>query len=359
MPLSIGYFIRKNWFPPRAGSAIHAYQIATRLTARGHRLSAVFRDYCDPQVTCYKPAHLPHFLKNIDLIYIRIFGGWELGKFTLLKLLKFRSCPVVWEINGPVEEQRLIGLSRRQVARLDHERRLLARWVDACICNTQVVADHAAERWGTRNNYVVPNGSDPELFHPGQRDDRTYPELEGRFKIVWAGTPRYPWHGLPLLFDVARRMETSDPDTVFILIGNRHFLDRNGSTPKNVHLVDEQLYFDMPRYLASADLGLCLYERHDLGVEFYRSPLKLFDYMSSGLPVVVTSETEIRKIVRNGESGLLVDNDADEIVRAIRQIKNDADSRYRLGQAARQEILRYYNWNRVADQTEAILRSLC
>jgi hypothetical protein len=35
------------------------------------------------------------------------------------------------------------------------------------------------------------------------------------------------------------------------------------------------------------------------------------------------------------------------------------DSRYRLGQAARQEILRYYNWNRVADQTEAILRSLC
>jgi glycosyltransferase involved in cell wall biosynthesis len=81
--------------------------------------------------------------------------------------------------------------------------------------------------------------------------------------------------------------------------------------------------------------------------------------MASGLPVVVTSETEIRKIVRNGETGLLVDNDADEIVRAIRQVKNDADSRYRLGHAARQEILHYYNWNRVADQTEAILRSVC
>lgn len=357
--MNVGYFIHKNWYPPRAGSGVHAYQVATHLMERGHTLSTVFTDVRDPRVERYRRRQLPSFLRAIDAIYIRIFGGAQTGKYGLLKLLRRRRCPVVWEVNAPLEEQLLTGKSHRDVEALHRRRRLLAPTMDGCICVSQTLADYAERTWGSKHNFVIPSGSDPDVFTPQARSGDAYPELTDRFKVVWAGTPQFRWHGVSQILAAARRMEAADPDVAFILIGKlRHFRPYE-PLPSNVRLVDEQPYLEMPRLLASADVGLCLYEALDIGVDFYRSPLKLFDSMSSGLVTIVTSERETRKIIRHGENGLLMDEgDTGQLVAMIREVKRDTAWAASMGKQSRADVEGYYNWGRVARDTEAALRSL-
>jgi glycosyltransferase involved in cell wall biosynthesis len=356
--MNIGYFVPWNWYPPRAGASVHIFQVASQLGARGHRLSTIFSDQRDPQVACYRPSQLPAFLRQVDLIYIRMLRGWRMGKFTLLKLAKAGRCPVVWEINAPLEEQLLDGKSQRSVAWMHHQTRLLSGMVDACICNSQANADYAAERWGIKRNVVIRLGSDPGLFDPRKRDPRLYEALGSGFKVVWAGTASLGSQCLPLILQVAERMQAIDPATSFVLIGGKGAKRRDHPLPANVTWLDGMPYFDLPPFLASADLGLCFYRPPGHGMSFYRSPLKVFDYMASGLPVVATDEEEMRPIVRHGHNGLLVQNDVDAIVDAIRKIKDGDGWRERMGRAGREDVVRHYNWQRVAEETEAVFHGV-
>ena len=358
-PITIGYFQHNDWHPPKAGSRIHAYQVAAQLSRLGHNLQSVFLRYSDPRVENFRRRRLFSFMRKLDLVYIRPHPTAKRPEIlTLMKFLRFRQVPVVWEINAPLEEFSLIGYDDRAVERFVRSQRFLARFVDACICNTEALAEYSRNTLGVLKNFVVPLGSDPEMFSPCRRDNSIYPGNERRFKVVWAGTPRFPWHGVERIFEVARRVYELDPEILFVLIGTRSPLEKCASEVPNVLLVDEMSYLDIPPYIASADVGLCIYEHEGLSTEFYRSPLKLFDYMASGLGVVAPAWGQIREIVRHRKRGLLVQNGVEEYVDAILYLKNNRERLREFGIAARREIERYYNWQRVGEDTERILLDL-
>ncbi|MGA8259102.1 MAG: glycosyltransferase [Arenicellales bacterium] len=351
--MNIGYFIRKDWFPPKAGSTIHAYQVATKLMERGHEISTIFCGAGGPGVHAYSKSQLLGFLRDVDVLYVR--HAWDTAKMTLLKALTGGATPVVWEVNAPLEERRLFGVTPGQFARLQYYRRRLAPLVDACICNTRTLADYVGNRWGIRRSLVVPLGSDPELFSPRTGLDDSLRPYAGRFKVVWAGTPKYVWQAVEDIVEVARRMATLDPEVVFILIGNLAHLRALAPPSSNVVLVEQKNYIEVPAFLRAGDVGLCLYRDDGLGLPFYRSPLKLFDYMACGMVPIVSDNEETRRVVRHGENGVLVNGDVQEVVDWILQLKRDPGGRRAMCRAAREDVEQYYNWGRVADDTEQIL----
>ena len=92
----------------------------------------------------------------------------------------------------------------------------------------------------------------------------------------------------------------------------------------NVIILGPKEYLSLPPYLASADLGLCFYYDEELGVKFYRSPLKLFDYMASGLPVIASKVGQIAEVIKDQHNGILIENNnIDEIVKNILFFKNN------------------------------------
>lgn len=114
----------------------------------------------------------------------------------------------------------------------------------------------------------------------------------------------------------------------------------------------------MPAYLASADAGLCIYHNYGWEGKFYFSPLKLFDYMACGLPVIATDAGQISDVIRHNQNGLLVDNSIDQIINNILFLKNGPDKAKQIGLEARKNILNYYNWQRVGEETEQAFKSL-
>jgi glycosyltransferase involved in cell wall biosynthesis len=82
--------------------------------------------------------------------------------------------------------------------------------------------------------------------------------------------------------------------------------------------------------------------RAQRGQEIAASPLKLFETMACGLPVVASDLPAIRDVVRDGENGLLfAQGDAGALAAALRRLRDDPGLRARLGERGRRDVQRY------------------
>lgn len=358
--MNIGFLFNNKIYPPKAGGSVHAYQFVKNLTQRGHQISTWYsKTFSWGYLKAYRKREVIPFIRDIDLLYIRIHGKFSYEIFTLLKLLRFGRIPVVWEINAPLEEGLMAGRSRIKIKFFNMLRRLLARLVSAAVCTCDELIDYAKKDLGITQVKTIANGSDIELFSPDKRKENTYPNHQGKFKVVWAGTTYFKWHGVEKIYEIAKAVYEKDKDIVFVIVGHKiddkMMLSKNG----NILFLGPKEYLDMPSYLASADVGLCLYYEEEFGSKFYRSPLKLFDYMASGIPVVATKIGQIAEVVKDGQSGFLIEkNDIGDVVEKILFLKNNPKTAKDMGKKGREAVENYYNWQRVGEETEAVFKQL-
>ena len=105
------------------------------------------------------------------------------------------------------------------------------------------------------------------------------------------------------------------------------------------------------------DVALAPYSRPDH--DFYFSPLKLFEYMACGVPVVAARLGQIEEVVRDGETGLLYPPGQQEaLLAACERLLTDPDLRRRLGWVAAKEIRNHYTWDRNSERVVELARHL-
>jgi len=111
----------------------------------------------------------------------------------------------------------------------------------------------------------------------------------------------------------------------------------------------------MPAALAGADIGVAPFDlgaHAPLSLGFYWSPLKMFEYMAAGLPVVAPAVDRIPSLVADGREGILYDparlrqgsgGQAEGLADALLTLTDPA-LRKSLGAAARERAVREYSW---------------
>ena len=109
------------------------------------------------------------------------------------------------------------------------------------------------------------------------------------------------------------------------------------------------LSHDLPNDLRSADALLYLSRTEGLG-----SALLLA--MSLGVPVIASAVGGIPEVVTDGETGLLVENQVDDIVSALRHLQQEADLRIRMADAALERVRTDFARDRMADLTMQVYR---
>lgn len=78
---------------------------------------------------------------------------------------------------------------------------------------------------------------------------------------------------------------------------------------------------------------------------WYASPVKLFEYMASGRPLVATRLPAVEEVVEDGEHALLVPpGDVPALSAALLRLRNDAALRQRLAANARARVMADYTW---------------
>lgn len=101
---------------------------------------------------------------------------------------------------------------------------------------------------------------------------------------------------------------------------------------------------EVRRYLAEADCGSLLYHPTPY-TEYVTHPVKLFEYMAWGLPVICSNLPNMSRFVRDGEYGLVVDpRDPADIAAAITRLARDPSLAARFSANGRRAFLERHHW---------------
>ena len=135
-------------------------------------------------------------------------------------------------------------------------------------------------------------GADTERFRPGATGRVPFARGDGDVIAVFSGAFR-AWHGAIHLVEAIRRLRArgrNDIRAVFIGDGPELPRVRHAAAGLDgITLIGAVPHADVPAILASADIGVAPFDvaaHPSLAHEFHWSPLKIFEYMASGLPVV-------------------------------------------------------------------------
>jgi glycosyltransferase involved in cell wall biosynthesis len=273
--------------------------------------------------------------------------------------------PLLVELNAPLAmEQATYRASALHELATESERWTLTR-ADAVLVVSGELREYALGLGVEPDRvHVIPNGVDLELFHPGpteQEPPHCWGLRDGPV-LGFVGSLR-PWHGVEVLPELLEQLLPSHPRVQLMIVGDgplRQMLEsevRARGLSSSVIFTGALAQQEVASLVRHFDVALAPYPL--LEHAFYFSPLKLFEYMASGVAVAAPSLGQIAEILRHRETGLLYPpGDTDALVQACQQLLEDPDLRTRLGSAAAEDVRERYAWGRNAERVMAIASSL-
>lgn len=173
----------------------------------------------------------------------------------------------------------------------------------------------------------LPNGVRFDLFQNAPRDmPAIYRDLK-RPLAVYVGAME-DWFDVGLLNKAARAL----PDMSFVMIGDASRL-RFDPLP-NIHCIGRVQHADLPAYLWNADVGIIPFDvKNHAALVNSINPLKLYEYMACGLPVVSVSWEELRRIA----SPATLAGTAEDFIAALRNTTVSEDRERLIAYAGAQD----------------------
>ena len=234
-----------------------------------------------------------------------------------------------------------------------HERELVAH-AHQVIATSDVIAEEL-RRVGAAGPVVVPNGADYDAY----AIDPSGPEPADLASIA---RPRVGYIGklsrkvdLPLV----ARLATAHPQWQFVFVGSNDKLDAESAAGvaltrplPNVHFLGFKPHTELPQYACRMDVNVICHRTDDNLWTKGTFPLKLFEYLAAGPPVVSSDIPSVRPygdvvaIASSAEAW-------DSAICAMLQGGPDAGNK-----AARRAVARRNTWDHRVEQIEGLLTPL-
>jgi len=154
---------------------------------------------------------------------------------------------------------------------------------------TSLILKKKIEQQKKENVFYLSNGVNFNFFQQADRNlPKEYKNVEGK-KVVYIGAIDY-WFDVELLSFLAKKLDGVN----FFLVGSpRINLNQIKDLP-NIHILGRKSFEELPKYLWNADVGIIPFKREPV-VETV-SPIKLYEYMACGLPVISIEWEELKVI---------------------------------------------------------------
>lgn len=282
-----------------------------------------------------------------DLLYER----YSLWSFAGMEFAEEQGIPGVLEVNSPLVEEQSSYRTLIDEKSANRVAKSCFRKATVVCAVSDEVGDFVERVIGTADTIrVLPNGVDPSRFPEYCRKGRAYGTP---FNVGFVGSLK-PWHGVDRLISAFSRVHRKYRASRLLLVGD-------GPERKNI---EEQLASlglsgvatlygavdpaEIPGLLAEMDVGVAPYPEID---GFYFSPMKVYEYMAAGLPVVASEVGQLRQLIVDEVDGLLCPpGDSAALEEALLCLQRDPSLRLRLGNAARAKVIGAYTWTGVASR---------
>ncbi len=199
---------------------------------------------------------------------------------------------------------------------------------------------------------TLPNAADPERFRAdlSGRAVRERYGLDGARVVGFSGA-FFPWHGVHLLIDVLPGLLRRVPETSVLLVGDgpeRRVLEeqvRRAGLSERVRFTGRVGHDELPAHVAAFDVAVMPDSNE------YGSPMKIYEYMAMGKPVVGPRLGPLEDGIKDGETGILFERlDASALESALATLLGDESRRRLMGRRAREHVLASHTWTRNAER---------
>ena len=185
---------------------------------------------------------------------------------------------------------------------------------------------------------MIPNACDLDLFYPERKSD-VWSDLAGDMVCVFAGAHGRA-NGLDAVLNTAKYLsEHNEAGISIVLIGDGREKQRLMQRAEdeglhNCHFLDLMPKEQLATYLASADVGLQILENIP-AFYFGTSPNKFFDYLASGLPVIVNYPGWLEELINQYQCGIAVEPDNPRVfAEALIRLRDNPGLRKQMGAQA-------------------------
>lgn len=293
-------------------------------------------------------------LFRFDCVYIRS----HFAAFPTTLIAKFLGKPVILEVNGPYEDlfiawpwtnklrRFFIFLMKSQFSRADHlivVTQGLEKWIKDQAIRTPVK--------------VITNGVNTTLFNPEAQPFGL--DLSKPYIFFWGALAS--WQGIDTLL-AATQCDSWPEQVVLVIAGDgkeRPLVESNvGPRVKYLGVVS---YSQIPGLIAGSLCGVSPKNNFGGRSTTGLSPLKVFEAMACGVPVIVTDFPGQADLVRECRGGIVIPhNDPCALARAVFEIYNMTDEdRKKMGMRGRRCVEAQYSWQHKAEETYQVLLAVC
>lgn len=202
---------------------------------------------------------------------------------------------------------------------------------------------------------VAPNGFNPETFVIEKEKGVLREELglPKETPIALYAGHLYDWKGVDVMAVAAKEL----PHVSFVFVGGKGsvrdaFVEKY-SAVQNIISIPHQQHTKIPQYLAAADVLVLpnttasASKRLSIFSKYDTSPIKMFEYMASGVPIVASDLPSMREILTNEHALLVEENNPSALaagIHATLENREAAEIRARHAQTVVQE----YTWDKRA-----------
>ena len=377
-------------FPLERANGIQTMETCHALARRGHFVSLVVRPdtqspsrnpfefYGLPLIARftieYAPVRGPPFARRAG--YLAFAIGRMLGASradvvmtrdlgvgsALLRVPRTLRPPVVYESHGYAPDvaaalPEMISTanppSATKIKRLQRRETFVWRSADGYITITAGLAAELEQRFGRRRAVaVVPDGTRLAA-------DQGRATVEDRRPVIVYAGHLYAWKGVDVLLEALRELG----DVRGLIVGGHEKepdLARLREQAARLGIADRVMFTglvappDVAGHLRAGSVLVLPNPASAISTRF-TSPLKLFEYMAAGRPIVASDLPSIREVLRHEQNALLVEpGNAVALAAGVRRLLDDRPLADRLAQAAVTDVASY-SWDRRAERLETLL----
>ena len=289
-------------------------------------------------------------IKKGDIIYIRShFAAFPISLFA-----KIKRIPVILEVNGSYEDLFIAWSLACYFSKLF---KLLCRfqfkWADVLITVTPELKEWLYKETGKNAIYIVPNGANTDIFNPNAINNYKIPKPY----VVFFGSLA-AWQGIDTLLAAVNLPEWPEEIKV-VIIGDgveRAKVEKEENQNPNIVYLGRIPYKNVPGIIVNSIAGLS--PQNNMGGRSNTGlyPLKLFETLACGVPIIVTDFPGQADLVRRYRCGLVImPDDPKALVDAISYLFYNSSKRKIMGKRGREIIEREHSWDKRAEDTDKIL----
>jgi glycosyltransferase involved in cell wall biosynthesis len=296
--------------------------------------------HSDRQVAAVLEAVRPEVVYERYALWGRTATAWA----------RMHAVPSILEVNAPLPAEQA---AYRELINTDGAIRVARAAIGAAtavVCVSGPVADWARTMSGRPEAIMVlPNGVDTDRIYPGTSPQAAADEP---CTVGFVGTLK-AWHGVEFMIDALSRVEGSGWRLLVVGDGpmRAELTERAAAAGVDAEFTGAVAPEQIVDQLHRMDLACAPYPGTG---DHYFSPLKVYEYLAAGLPVVASSIGQIPDILDHGRLGRLVTpGDIDDLAAALHRLRSDRTERLRLAGAGRQAALTRHTWTGVVERAFA------